>query len=174
MNKREFLLAVGLEQTLLCMLMQQFSTPSLPIPGHLSPTVDAVYVDRGRALLLELRAQDLLNLDDMGANPLPSLASADSAVSSVFRRTSRQLVTSVSQRTKGRKLSDSFSIGINSVDNGSDSDEEVDGANCRRTQSMLHLKQNFRQRKAQQIATKNISLELASKKIVAGPRPPYT
>ena len=187
--KREFLLAIGLEQTLLCMLMQQVSVPSLPnVAHHPSPSVDAVYVDRGRALLLDLRAQDLLNLDEAETTPLPSLVSADLAVHSLFRRSSRPLVTSLSQHSLApskKKMADPFGISSKSnVDNGSDSEEEgvVIGGRAnhtRRTQSMLHLKPHFRQRKAHQVVVAKGSSaggggESASKKNIAAPRPPYT
>lgn len=175
-----FLLAVGLEQTLLCMLMQQVSAPSVS-DGNLSPSVDAVYVDRGRALLLELRAQDLLNLEGTESGSLPALGSADVAVHSVFRRSSRPLVTSASHQatSRSRKMSDPFGLNRNTID-GSDSEEEdgvgVGGAR-RRSQSMLHLKPSFRQRKAQKAASKGFSSssgELLGRKNIATPRPPYT
>lgn len=168
------------------MLMQQVSAPLLPSAAQdLSPSVDAVYVDRGRALLLELRAQDLLNLDDAETTPLPNLISADLAVHSLFRRSSRPLVASLSSLTPSKKkLVDPFGIGAKgSIDDGSDSEEEgvVVGSRAnhtRRTQSMLHLKPHFRQRKGQQAAVAKGSSagsgEVASKKNVATPRPPYT
>lgn len=163
------------------MLMQQVSAPSLP-DTSLSLSVDAVYVDRGRALLLELRTQDLLNVESLEASPLPTLASADSAVHSLFRRSSQQLVTSASQRgsltpAKGRKLSDPFGISRNNIDEGSDSEDDgvvVGRANRRRTQSMLHLKPHFRQRKAATKGSSSGSGELAGRKNIAAPRPPYT
>lgn len=164
------------------MLMQQVAAPSMS-DSNLSPSVDAVYVDRGRALLLELRAQDLLNLEGSEAGPLPSLSSADVAVHSVFRRTSRPLVSSVSQlaTSRSRKISDPFGINRNTMD-GSDSEEEekfvpVGKGLRRRSQSMLHLKPNFRQRKPQKAVSKGLSSssgELAGRKKVAAPRPPYT
>ena len=55
---RTFLLVVGLEHTLVCMLMQQMK---LHPSGEVTPpTIDAVYVDRARGLIMELKAQDLL------------------------------------------------------------------------------------------------------------------
>ena len=55
---RTFLLIVGLEHTLVCMLMQQMK---LHPSGEVTPpTIDAVYVDRARSLIMELKAQDLL------------------------------------------------------------------------------------------------------------------
>ena len=57
-NGRTFLLIVGLERTLVCMLMQQMK---LHPSGEVTPpTIDAVYVDRARSLIMELKAQDLL------------------------------------------------------------------------------------------------------------------
>ena len=55
---RTFLLIVGLEHTLVCMLMQQMK---LHPSGEVTPpTIDAVYVDRARSLIMELKAEDLL------------------------------------------------------------------------------------------------------------------
>lgn len=55
---RTFLLVVGLEYTLVCMLMQQMK---LHPSGEVTPpTIDAVYVDRARSLIMELKAEDLL------------------------------------------------------------------------------------------------------------------
>lgn len=181
-RKRTFLLAVGLEQTLLCMLMQQVSAPSVS-DVSISSSVDAVYVDRGRALLLDLRAQDLLNLESTESGSLPALSSADVAVHSVFRRTSLPLVTSVSSLTtsRSRKVSDPFGLNKDSVE-VSDSEEEegvavVTGRLRRRSQSMLYLKPHFRQRKPpQKVVSKGFSSsrELSGRKNVAAPRPPYT
>lgn len=166
------------------MLMQQVSAPSLP-DSDMPPSVDAVYVDRGRALLLELRAQDLLNLEGTESSPLPTLTSADVVVHSVFRRSSRQLLSSASHHSspmpsRSRKLSDPFGITRNIIDAGSDSEEEgvaVGGAHRRRSQSMLNLKPIFRQRKAQRGMARGSSLggtELSIKRSVSAPRPPYT
>ena len=55
---RTFLLIVGLEHTLVCMLMQQMM---LHPSGEVAPpTIDAVYVDRARSLISELKAEELL------------------------------------------------------------------------------------------------------------------
>lgn len=55
---RTFLLVVGLEHTLVCMLMQQMK---LHPSGEVAPpTIDAVYVDRARSLISELKAEELL------------------------------------------------------------------------------------------------------------------
>ena len=55
---RTFLLIVGLEHTLVCMLMQQMK---LHPSGEVAPpTIDAVYVDRARSLISELKAEELL------------------------------------------------------------------------------------------------------------------
>lgn len=183
---RTFLLIVGLEQTLLCVLMQQVST-QLPSAEHQLPSVDAVYVDRARALLLELRAQDLLNLDQDCSTPLPSLVSADAMLSSVFRRSSKGLVHSVSQHgiaatsSKPRKLSDSVNPWLLNTRPTKLSDSEEDespgeGAfsrSNRRSHSMLHLKTSFRKRKAEQ--SKSVSsVEQTTSKTTKPPRPPFT
>ena len=55
---RTFLLVVGLDHTLVCMLMMQ--TELHPSGEVAPPTIDAVYVDRARSLIMELQAQDLL------------------------------------------------------------------------------------------------------------------
>ena len=55
---RTFLLIVGLEHTLVCMLMQQMKLH--PSGDVAPPTIDAVYVDRARSLIMELKAEDLL------------------------------------------------------------------------------------------------------------------
>lgn len=44
---------------LLCMIMER--TNFQQYHDHSPPTVDAVYVDRGRALILELKAHNLLS-----------------------------------------------------------------------------------------------------------------
>lgn len=55
---RTFLLIVGLEHTLVSMLMQEMK---LHPSGEVTPpTIDAVYVDRARSLIMELKAEDLL------------------------------------------------------------------------------------------------------------------
>ena len=55
---RTFLLIVGLEHTLVCLLMQQME---LHPSGEVAPpTIDAVYVDRARSLISELKAEELL------------------------------------------------------------------------------------------------------------------
>ena len=200
-RRRSFLLAVGMEQTLLCMLMLQ--RVSNPQPGIVAPpSVDAVYVDRGRALLLELRAQDLLNPDNTAEGeataPLPALISADVALRSLFRRSSQQLVTQSASHhglpASGhqRKLSDPlFTISTNSVvdvgggrgggggGGGSDSEEEGGASMPRRSQSMLHLKPSFRQRRLKRAKGGSLGASRApssasSSKTVAVPRPPYT
>lgn len=177
---RMFLLVVGLEQTLLCMLMEQVVLDSSSQP----PSVDAVYVDRGRALLLDLRAQDLLNQDTSSA--LPSLISADAALSSAFRRLSRPLISSVSQHSslvpdKPRKLSDPFGIKLSksSIDVvGSESEEEdsvVGGSGhprSLRSRSMLHLRPSFRQRRKRTVTVSHA--DGPSKKNPKAPRPPHT
>lgn len=186
---RIFLLVVGVEQTLLCMLMQQVAAHFLPDPRS-SPSVDAVYVDRGRTLLLELRAQDLLGMDSGDSTPFPSLVSADAALSSVFRRSSKPLVSSVSQYSspvfKSKKMSEPFGIKFDrpSFDRESDSEEEEeeDGPMAsthgfpHRSHSLLHLKRNFHQRRAHQSLRKGSasSLERGSGSQNKTPRLPYT
>ena len=184
---RHFLLIVGLEQTLLCMLMQQVTAPSNGhAPNSYTPSLDAVYVDRGRALLLDLRAQDLLNQDFRDSSLLPALISADIALRSVFRRSSKPLLSVVSQHSvhsppsaRVRKHSDPFGI-RSSSSKGSESDEdEEEGPHLvgsRRSHSMLHLKPNFRQRKVRsQRGDFPSSGDLrTSKKGITTPRPPYS
>ena len=168
--------------------------------GNEVPNVDAIYVDRGRSLLLDLRTQDVFNQSD--STPLPSLISADIALSSAFRRSSQQLLlssftNSTQHKPKpARKLSDSFSGQVGrpsrqlnrtslSVDGGeaSDSEEEVDsglmmmGGSGKRSYSMLHLTQSFRQRRDsyQQSSLKAFTADItSSKKGIKKPRPPYT
>lgn len=163
---RVFLLVVGLEQMLLCMLMQE-STPH-PLDHSYSmqmPSVDVVYIDRGRALLLELRAQDLLSRDFEEISSLPSLQSADSALACLSTHLTRQLLRSSSQHSSSavntRKLSDPFGVRFLSVGgpgdrvaiSDSDDDDVLGVASdwpssiAHRSHSMLHLKRPFRQRK---------------------------
>lgn len=164
------------------MLMRQGSL----VDSDLFPGVDAVYVDRGRGLLLDLRAQDLLNQDTGDSAPLPALVSADVALHSVFRRSSRPLVVSASHLGNlaaaaggNRKLPSFVATGRNSFDGGSDSDDEAPPiGGTRRTQSMLHLKPHFRQRKAQRDVARGASLDSGEggsrKSTMATPRQPYT
>ena len=168
------------------MLMQQLhSAPGQQL--HQSPSVDAVYVDRGRALLLELRAQDLLSADSLDITSLPSVSSADVALSSLFRRSSsKPLLHSVSQHNspvvgRSRKLSDPFSVKLGRMGQGSDSEEEEEGglggrgAFERRSHSMLHLKTSFRKRKPKFASSS--SVELTSRKPsgkIPHPLAPYT
>lgn len=185
---RHFLLIVGLEQTLLCMLMQQVTAPSNShTPSSHAPSLDAVYVDRGRALLLDLRAQDLLNQDFRDSSLLPALISADIALRSVFRRSSKPLLSVVSQHSvhsppsssRVRKHSDPFGFRASSS-KGSESDEEEGPESghldrSRRSHSMLHLKPSFRQRKRSQRGDSPSSGDLrTSKKGITTPRPPYS
>lgn len=191
-GRRTFLLIVGLEQILLCMLMRVTAFHSADTRDHV-PSVDAVYVDRGRSLLLGLRAQDLFNQYDSPCTSLPGLISADIALTSAFRRSSQQFLAFSSNRTqlKSKSTRNSFSElsrpcifvdgggGGGEGVGGSESEEEVDvgGIGKRlRSQSMLHLKQSFRQRRTSQqrlAPSKLFTAELASKKIKK-PRPPYT
>ena len=56
-QERHFILIVGLEHVFICMVMEV----THPFDDHTPPSVDAVYVDRARSLILELTAQDLFN-----------------------------------------------------------------------------------------------------------------
>lgn len=181
---RHFLLIVGLEQTLLCMLMQQVTAPlNGHAPSSHAPILDAVYVDRGRALLLDLRAQDLLNQDFRDSSQLPALISADIALRSVFRHSSKPLLSVVSQHSvhiRVRKHSDPFGIRTASS-KGSESDEEEGPESGhfdrpRRSHNMLQLKPSFRQRKVRsQRGDSPSSGDLhTSKKGITSPRPPYS
>ena len=155
-DRRVFLLVVGLEQMLLCMLMQGSTQPP---SGHAHsmhmPSVDAVYIDRGRALLMELRAQDLLSCDFEAMSSLPSLQSADLALFSLSTHLTRQLQSlqrSSSVTVRERELSDPPSILLSQEEKfvrSSDNHElGVSSSSLpRRTHSMLHLKRPFRQRK---------------------------
>lgn len=198
---RAFLLVIGLEQMLLCMLMQQ-SSRCLPQHGQ-PPNVDAIYVDRGRSLLLELKTQDLFHHDD-NHSLLPSLLSADMALASRFNRSSSKHSISASQHSSPflsgkRKLSDSSDFksslamkfgsstdvsaagGGGGGDDGSDSDGETpDGTGSggggskkihRRSHSMLQLKPNFRHRKMTIRSTDSFSGKVQA---IKTPCPPYT
>ena len=168
---------------LLCMLMQQ--QPLHHSRMNHPPNVDAVYVDRGRALLLELRAQDLLNRDLEHFSSIPCLLSADTALSSLFTRSSRPPVATSSQRDhvspkKSRKATDPiFGVRFNSARRlsieGSESDDEVGGSSEKpfRTQSMVHVKPSFRQRKIHHSHSLTGAFS-DSKKVVKALRPAYT
>ncbi len=162
---RMFLLVVGLEQMLLCMLMQE-SLPPPPDQFLHMPSVDAVYIDRGRALLVQLKAQDLFMQDFEGISALPSIQTADSALSSMTTKLASLLKRSSSQRSSpfiSKKLSDSLGIrssvvnrsfsvrSSNAKTGGSDSDNEglptKGSASPQRSHSMLHQKRTFRKRK---------------------------
>lgn len=161
---RVFLLVVGLEQMLLCMLMQEGTHPP-PGPAHSMhmPSVDAAYIDRGRALLLELRAQDLFSCEFEEKSSLPSLQSADSLLASLSTRLTRRLQLmsqhSRSGTASSRKLSDPSGMHFLSQEapgdkfSGTDDDDVLGvpdwsgSSSPHRSHSMLHLKRTFRQRK---------------------------
>ena len=175
---RMFLLVIGMDQTLLCMLMQLISHQS---DNSRCPSLDPMYVSKGRSLLYELRMQDLFN-PDLGQNtPLPSLLSADVALASHLARSNRQLSSSRSYHSspitsnRVRKLSDPVFPRFNSArklsfEAGSDSDDEDNAAGSIqkssghvRSHSMLHLKTSFRQRKQKHQLHANSSAELFTK-----------
>ncbi len=56
-QQNHFALLVGLENMFVCVLMEA----TTPFPSHAPPTVDAVYVDQARSLIMELRTQHLLS-----------------------------------------------------------------------------------------------------------------
>ena len=91
------------------MLMQQHPEPR-PLLPQTTPTVDAVYINRARALIMELRAMDVLAQCDaettLSHTPTPAVTSADvclatSVAQATQRQSSRQLTHSVSQSYAG-------------------------------------------------------------------------
>ena len=159
---RVFILVVGLERTLLCMLMQE-NTP--PLLGHASsmhvPSVDAVYIDRGRALLLELKAQDLLSCNLEAISSIPSLQCADSTLISLSTHLKSQWIPSASPQHspstsfRNRKFSDPSGGYYQAEPGASDSEEDLPDTGSdwssspspHRSHSMLHLKRPLRQKK---------------------------
>ena len=186
-RQRTFLLITGLEQMLLCMLLQQTTPPPSPQGGS-CPSVDAVYVDRGRSLLLELRAQDFLNQDLGETSPFPSLLSADIALASLFTHSSKQPTSHhnspISSRT--RKLSDPlFGIRFGStrslsttegVAAASDSDDDDAIAGPLRSHSVIYLKPSFRKRKFQHLYSNLYTgdTEKGYKRTIKSTRPAHT
>lgn len=174
----------------MCMMMEQVTAHQHQL--YQPPNVDAVYVDRGRSLLLELRAQDLLNQDSLHSTPLPSVVSADMALSSLFRRSKKPILHSMSQHsspalTRTKRLTETVgggAVGIKlskstSFDRiqGSDSEEEGEGEEDqvvfeRRSHSMLHLKSSFRKRRKAQSHKMSSNLEQVLQKS-RETRPPY-
>ena len=164
---RLFLLVVGLDQMLLCMLMQDMLPPP---PGHAqfrhTPSVDAMYVDRGRALLVQLKAQDLFLQDFEEISSLPSVQMADSALSPISSKLTAQVKRSSSHRSSPlishrkknsdplglRNLSTNRSFSVRNSKNESDSEEDdrnsKHSSSPRRSHSMLHQRRTFRKRKS--------------------------
>jgi len=166
---RVFLLVVGLDKMLLCMLMRETLPPP---PGHVhlrhTPSVDAMYVDRGRALLVQLKAQDLFLQDFEEISSLPSIQMADSALFSVSGKLTAQVKRSSSHRSsplisRKKKNSDplslrnlsvnrSFSVRssthkLNESDSEGDDKASKSSSSPHRSHSMLHQRRTFRKRK---------------------------